>query len=125
MTISISFNNIDLFIRRSTVYKILVGVLISLFISTAGFSKDRGYMSSKPAACMETNAMLKKFTDDKNEQVVFKYNDPIHNTIGMIFYNPVLEVVHAVELAPANGGINACVIVFGKDVKAITWKSKE
>jgi len=103
------------------VYKILV-VLMSLFVSTAALAEQGAYMSSKPAACMDTNKMLKKFTDDKNEQVIFKYKDPIHNTIGMIFYNHVLKVVHAVELAPAQGGVNACVILFGKDVKATTWK---
>ena len=112
MIISISSNNIDLFIRRNTVYKILVGVLISLFVSTAALAeKDGAYMSSKPAACMDTNAMLKKFAEDKNEEVIF-----------MIFYNDVKKTVHAVELPPAKGGVTACVIVFGNDVKATSWK---
>ena len=123
MIISISSNNIDLFIRRNTVYKILVGVLISLFVSTAALAeKDGAYMSSKPAACMDTNAMLKKFAEDKNEEVIFKYKDPLHNSIGMIFYNDVKKTVHAVELPPAKGGVTACVIVFGNDVKATSWK---
>ena len=126
MIISISSNNIDLFIRRNKVYKILVGVLISLFVSTAALAQaDGAYMSSKPAACMNTNAMFKKFNDDKNEQVIFKYEDPLHNTIGVIYYNTVLNVVHAVELAPARGGTTACVIVFGNKVTATTWKLKE
>ena len=46
----------------------------------------------------------------------------MNNTLGYIFYNPVMKVVHTVELAPAAGGNKACVIVFGKDVKATTWK---
>lgn len=106
-------------------YKILAGVLMSILVTTASVAKDKSsYMSSKPAACMDTNPMLKKFTDDKNEQIIFKYKDPIHNSIGMIFYNPVLKTIHAVELPPARGGVTACVIVFGNEVQATSWKSE-
>tara|TARA_R110000851_G_scaffold117647_2_gene244542 strand:+ start:11182 stop:11505 length:324 start_codon:yes stop_codon:yes gene_type:complete len=107
------------------VYKILAAFMMTALLSTVALAQtapEGAYMSSKPAACMDTTALFKKFTDDKNEQVIFKYKDPIHNTLGYIFYNPVMKVVHTVELAPAAGGNKACVIVFGKDVKATTWK---
>ena len=37
-------------------------------VALAQTAPEGAYMSSKPAACMDTTALFKKFTDDKNEQ---------------------------------------------------------
>jgi|TARA_A100001391_G_scaffold112678_1_gene75751 hypothetical protein len=97
-------------------YKILavVAMLFGLTTTAIAQQKPPTMQTMKPVLCMETNALLKMFTDDKKEQLLSKFSDPLHNTIGMVWINKDSNNIHVIELAPGMGGAMGCIVVYGE-----------
>jgi hypothetical protein len=97
-------------------YKLLavVAMLFGLTTTAIAQQKPPAMQTMKPVMCLETNALLKMFTDDENEQLLSKFSDPIHKTIGMVWINKDSKNIHVIELAPSMGGAMGCIVVYGE-----------
>ena len=73
--------------------------------------------TQKPILCQKTESLLIKFTDDKNEQMIAQYDDPVHETGGMVWWNSENDVLHVIEFPPQQGKEWACVTVFGVNTR--------
>ena len=97
-------------------YKLLAVVAMLFGLTTTAIAQQipPAMQTMKPVMCLETNALLKMFTDDENEQLLSKFSDPIHKTIGMVWINKDSNNIHVIELAPSMGGAMGCIVVYGE-----------
>ena len=87
-------------------------------LDSLGLPEDaRAIGTSKPVICERTMALLKKFTDDKNEQLLIQYKEPQHNTGGMVWWNAEKQLIHVIEFPPMMNNEWACMLVFGTEAR--------
>lgn len=78
---------------------------------------DQVIGTSKPVVCERTIALLNKFTNDKNEQLLIQYHEPVHQSGGMVWWNAETKNIHVIEFPPMMKGEWACMLVFGTEVR--------
>ena len=133
MTIYTYSRNIEAFIRRSTMFKLIAAAitgLVMLCAPTLAYGQEEkekdtlgipdnmtAIQTSKPVMCERTMPLLNKFAEDPHEQLLVQYKEPQHNTGGMVWYNAENKTIHVIEFPPMMKNEWACMIVFGTEVR--------